>query len=415
MTKIKRDIINDISEHLAAEEITLITGARQVGKTTLMNDLKKELENNGETTIFLSLDFEEDKRYFDSQQALINKLRLEAGNEKCYVFIDEIQRKENAGIFLKGIYDRKLPYKFIVSGSGSLELKEKIHESLAGRKRIFRINPVSFKEFINFKTEYRYENKLPDFFQIEKNMLFFLLDEYLNFGGYPRIITENKISEKTALMNEIYRSYIEKDIVYLLKIDRPEAYSRMIRMLAGNAGQMINLSGLASDTGISAPSLKKYLWYAEKTFFVHLVTPYYKNYRKEVRKSPVAYFNDHGMRNYALNLFGNALNSSEKGFVFQNFIFNLLRDTITEGQESIHYWRTTDKAEVDFIIDKKVTVLPVEVKYKTLQKPAVSRSFRSFIERYEPENAMLVNLSLNDEMIINNTHVRFVSFEKLVD
>lgn len=102
-------------------------GPRQAGKTTLMNILQDYLNKKGEKTLFLSLDFERDIPYFKTQLALVQKLNLEFGKKKGYVFIDKIQRKENARLFLKGLYDMKLPYKFIVSGSGSVDLKEKTY------------------------------------------------------------------------------------------------------------------------------------------------------------------------------------------------------------------------------------------------------------------------------------------------
>ncbi len=120
MIKIKRKLFKELKEHLSEREISLITGPRQAGKTTLMQSLKKYLDSIGEKNIFLSLDFEADKKYFISQEELIRKLELEFGKKKGFVFIDEIQRKENAGLFLKGIFDLDLPYKFIISGSGSL-------------------------------------------------------------------------------------------------------------------------------------------------------------------------------------------------------------------------------------------------------------------------------------------------------
>ncbi len=107
------------------------------------------------------------KDFFSTQEKLLNKIRLELGTEKGFVFIDEIQRKENAGLFLKGIYDMGLPYKFIISGSGSIELKEKIHESLAGRKRLFELSTVTFMEFVDFRTDYHYSNRISEFFNIE--------------------------------------------------------------------------------------------------------------------------------------------------------------------------------------------------------------------------------------------------------
>ena len=140
---IQRNIISQIEDHLERPEIKLITGAKQIGKTTILKMLLAKLHREGRQTLFFNLDFEKDFRYVESQETFLRKIKLEAGNDPVFVFIDEIQRKENAGLFLKGIYDLEAPQlKMIVSGSGSLELKENIHESLVGRKRIFEILPV---------------------------------------------------------------------------------------------------------------------------------------------------------------------------------------------------------------------------------------------------------------------------------
>src|SRR3989339_1568536 len=174
MKIIERKIFELLKKHLNSKEISLITGPRQSGKTTLMLELKSFLEKKGENVAFFNFDFESDKIFLESQNKLLEKIRLEFGGKSGYVFIDEIQRKENAGLFLKGIYDMNLPYKFIVSGSGSLELKERIHESLAGRKRVFTLPTVSFLEFVNYKTEYKYSTsgnavrELTTFFDVYK-------------------------------------------------------------------------------------------------------------------------------------------------------------------------------------------------------------------------------------------------------
>ncbi len=110
--------------------------------------------------MFLNLDIEEDNKFLQSQKRLLNKIKLEFGDKKGFVFLDEIQRKESAGSFLKGLYDMNLLCKFIVSGSRNIELKEKISESLMGCKRIFQIRPILWNEFVNFKTEYKYSNRL---------------------------------------------------------------------------------------------------------------------------------------------------------------------------------------------------------------------------------------------------------------
>ncbi len=280
--------------------------------------LKEYLEKAGKRTLFLNLDVESDKEFFANQAKLIKKIELEIGRKPGFVFIDEIQRKADAGIFLKGIYDMNLPYKFIVSGSGSVELKEKIHESLAGRKRIFELATLSFEELVNFKTDYKYENRLKDFFELEQNRVAEFLEDYLNFGGYPRIILAEERVEKLKLINEIYQSYLERDIAYLLQVHKTEAFSNLIKVMAAQIGNLVNLSELSSTLGIAIKTVRDYLWYLEKTFVLQRVTPYFRNIRKEITKSPIFYFYDFGLRNFALGSFGSL---KDPGFVFQNFVF----------------------------------------------------------------------------------------------
>lgn len=407
---IQRALFSEILCHLKAKEISLIVGPRQVGKTTLMEELKREIIRSGARSLWLNLDFETDRIFFESQSQFLKKLKLEFGSGKGVVFIDEIQRKENAGLFLKGLYDMNLPYKFIVSGSGSLELKEKIHESLIGRKRLFSLSPVGFSEFLDFKTEYRYSTRLNEYCTTHSQEVLSFLMEYLNFGGYPRIILENELSEKSKLMNEIYRSHLDRDISALLKVERVDAFIRMIQLLSSQTGRILNHSELSKMVGVSVNTLKNYLWYAEKTFIVHIVTPYFGNRGKELQKSPVAYFYDLGLRNFSINLFGVLQQPVQSGFPFQNFIANRLIEKCADTGHTVHFWRTSDQAEVDFVINTGAEVLPIEVKFSSLKKPQVTRSLRSFLKRYEPAEAWVVNLSLNEEITIGTTRVRFIPY-----
>src|SRR3989344_957171 len=243
---IKRAIFSTIEKHLTEPEITVLIGPRQVGKTYLMQLLQDKLKEKKEKTVFLNLDIEDHKQFFVSQTTLINYLRLQVGATKAYIFIDEIQRKEDVGLFLKGIYDMHLPYKFIVSGSGSLDLKAGIKESMAGRKRLFYIDPISFEEFVNYKTEYKYEDKLEDFFSIEKARTQNLLEEFMMFGGYPRIITAETGIEKKTEMDEIYTSYIERDITDLLRVEKPDALTKLLKIIASQIGSLVNVAELSS-------------------------------------------------------------------------------------------------------------------------------------------------------------------------
>ena len=219
---IQRRLMTALKDHLGHPEITMLVGPRQSGKTTILKRLEAGLRAGGQKTLWLNLDFEDDFHHVSSQGALLQKIHLELGKDGGVVFIDEIQRKENAGLFLKGLYDQDLPWKFIVSGSGSIELKEKISESLAGRKRMFELSTVSFGEFVDFKTGYRYTDKLREFFRTEPAKTDQLFREYLMYGGYPRVILAGTHQEKLATINEIYRSFLEKDIVYLLRVEKSD-------------------------------------------------------------------------------------------------------------------------------------------------------------------------------------------------
>lgn len=407
---IKRTILNDLEAHLSKPEMTVLIGPRQVGKTYLMKQMMQNLQRDGSKTLFLSLDSEEDRQKFTSQHKLIEYLKLNFGNERGFVFIDEIQKKVDAGVFLKGIYDLGLPYKMILSGSGSLDLKAKIKESMAGRKRVFEIEPISFVEFVNYKTEYRYESKLEMFFRIEKTKSLSLLNEYMIFGGYPKVILSSGVDEKKAEIQEIYSSYIDKDITNLLRVDKPNSVSDLLKVLASQIGSMVNISELASTVGVSAKTIDNYLWYLEETYIIKKITPFFRNVRSEITKSPIYYFTDLGLRNYLLGFFGLTQLSPEiTGHLFENYVLN----SLPKNFDGIHFWRTKDKAEVDFVIEKGLEIIPIEVKYKTLESPKTKRSFKTFLNKYLPKIAYLVHLGDEIEDKFNATVIKFVRYNQL--
>jgi predicted AAA+ superfamily ATPase len=407
---IKRRLVEDLKAHLDKREISLIIGPRQAGKTTLMMLLIEHLRSQGKKTVAFNLDIEADHQFFASQESLLRKIRLELGAGKGYVFVDEVQRKENAGLFLKGLYDMNLPYKFIVSGSGSLELKEKIHESLAGRKRVFELSTLDFVEFANHRTDYRYEQNLPEFLALDPQKAQSLLEEYLSFGGYPRLVLEETVSEKRKIIAELYQSYLERDIAYLLGVQKTDRFTALARLMAAQIGQLANISEIANTLNINAATVNNYLWYQEKTFLLHKVTPYFRNMRKELTKTPVFYFYDLGMRNYALGAFGMPLSPSESGFLFQNFIHNLLRKKAENTPDQIHHWRTTDKAEVDFVLDKNTEAVSIEVKYRNLAAPTVTRSFQNFVSIYHPSKGYVIHLGQSMQKQINSTPIYFMNW-----
>ncbi|MCK5782428.1 MAG: ATP-binding protein [Flavobacteriales bacterium] len=403
---IDRIIKYRILESLKLKEITVLTGARQVGKTTILKEIIETLDN----AIYFNLDIEQDSIHFHSQEIFLNKIKLEVGNENAYVFIDEIQQKEDAGRFMKGLYDMDLPYKFIITGSGSIELKEKISEALTGRKYLLEMSTVNFEEFVNYKTNNKYKERLETFFEVELEKTKLFLDEYLKYGGYPAIVTAETILRKKEIMNEIFVSYLTKDISFLLGVKYPDKFVKMIQLLAVQSGSILNYSQLSQDVGIRLETLKTYLWYAEQTFIITIVKPFFSNAKKEITKSPNIYFNDLGMCNFSKSSF-NA--DSNDGFVFQNFVYTILKEKYEKGLSKINYWRTKDKAEVDFVVHTENGITPIEVKFSELKNPRVTRSFRSFIKKYSPKMAYVVNLSLDSSIIIEESEVVFIPYWKL--
>lgn len=412
---IKRKILPGLEEHLSSDQMTIITGPRQVGKTYLMRFMREKLEEEGEKTIWLNLDNDEDATRFTSQAALVSYIELQAGKVRAFVFIDEIQRKENAGLFLKGIFDMKTPYKFIISGSGSLELKAKIPESMAGRKQIFVVDPISFEEFVNFKTSYKYEDKLKDFFELEKERGERLLSEYMVFGGYPRVVLAETTSLKQGEMQEIYKSFIDRDIRDLLHLEKTESLTNLLKIIASQIGSLVNMTELASTVDIDEKTSKRYLWYLEQTFVLKRMTPYYRNTRKEITKAPVYYFIDNGLRNWLLGLFGLAqIPVSVSGHLFENIIFNTLRPQFNLTPIQIHFWRTRDRAEVDFVLEAGLEVVPIEAKHTKMRKPEVTRSFRSFLLKYKPKKGYMVHLGERFEIEVDSTKVAILPFFDLI-
>ena len=400
---IRRLALQLVTEKLERYPVVAILGPRQAGKTTLARYIASEHPGC---------------HYFDLEKprdlSRLNEPELALEHLSGLVVIDEIQRKENAGLFLKGLYDSNLPYKFIVTGSGSIELKEKIKESLAGRKRMFELNTVTFDEFLNYKTLNHYSDKLQKYCKAESQQTTLFLQEYLNYGGYPRIVTESNGKEKYSLINEIFSSYIEKDIISLLQVDRPDNFRLMIQLLAGQTGQLINHSQLAMRAKLSLPTLLKYIWYAEKTFIIRNIMPFSTNYGKEITKSPVIYFTDLGFRNFAAQEYGQLRSNTSLGFTFQNFVANCLWQIVCANNWQLHYWRTTDKAEIDFVIDKGSSVIPVEVKYSNFQKPEIPRAMYSFIEKYKPAEAWIINLNYSHKMEIKGTKFIFKPFYEII-
>lgn len=411
MLFLERQVYKSLLRHLQQPEISLILGPRQAGKTTLMRRLEEKVKEEGGNTAFFNLDVLEDRYFFETQHTLLDRIKKTTTASRAVVFIDEVQRLTNAGLFLKGLYDLKTGYKFVVSGSGSLELKANIVESLVGRKQLFLCYPLSFSEFCAYKLDVPLD-------AVQANIAHHpylqnrLTMEYVAFGGYPQVVLKQTINDKIDALKEILQSYLEQDIQLLLGLERDDVFRNLVKILAGQVGSLINRAELANTLGTTEKTIKKYLYLLDKTFIIELIRPFSHNVRKEVSKSPKAYFLDLGLLHFSQGI----LPKEEKimdGHVFENACFLRLKELALLSP--VYFWRTTTGTEIDFVINDSRTgkPIPIEAKIGTGKKIPLGKNLLAFINRYRPSKSYLYTLKTTNKLILSGTACYFIPFWKL--
>lgn len=370
-----RDLTCKLENYLNEDEVLLIIGARQVGKTTVLYQIKDILKNQKQPCYFLNL---EDPDYLSLiNQSPKNLLKIYPFdlNKKNFLFIDEIQYLNNPSNFLKYIFDEyKGKIKIIASGSSAFYLDRKFKDSLAGRKRIFYLYSLSFKEFLRFRNEGELSKR--DFQNLslsEKEKISIYYQEYLSYGGYPRVVLA-PAEEKIEVLRDIAHSYIKKDI-YEAGIRQDEVFYKLFKILAAQIGNLVNSSEMASTLGVSKTSIDNYLYIMQKSFHIGLVKPFFKNVRKELTKMPKVYFLDLGLRNFFKGDFNLYQAREDKGCLLENALFRQLFEE--HDREEIRFWRTIQKKEIDFVVEDRIA-LEVKSQIKSLKL----KGYKLFLESY---------------------------------
>ncbi len=374
----KRQLYRDLYENLQKKQISLIIGARQTGKTTLMKQLENALLKEKKATFFISLEDPKIKELLNQHpEKLFEIIPLINKNAKQYVFIDEIQYLNDPSNFLKYHFDKyQDSIKLVVSGSSAFYINKKFTDSLAGRKRIFKLYTLSLEELIIFRGK---DELLPFIGKqniplIYRNVINNFLIEYLIYGGYPEVITEENPTEKKQIIKELATSYIQKDINES-GINYPEIYMKLMMIISSQVGNLFTYHKLAKDLGKSSPTIESYVTQMRKSFHLSMISPYFNNISKELRKLPKIYFNDIGLRNYFVNNFDAPSLRNDIGNLFENFIFRRFLEKYDELD--IQFWRTQKQNEVDFIIQKNKAY---EVKYR--QSSYKESKYKFFKENY---------------------------------
>lgn len=389
-----RDITIKAERYFESDDILLFVGTRQAGKTTILKQLKNKLEANGNVCYFLNLEDPEFKDLLNDSPKNIFKIFNLDLTGKIFIFIDEIQYLDNPTNFLKYLYDEyKGKIKLLVSGSSSFYIDKKFKDSLAGRKKIFNVRTLSFREFLRFKNEEKLSQT--DFGKAglaEKDKISSYYLQYIVYGGYPRVVLSPD-EEKKEILKEIAYSYIKKDI-YESGIRQEEVFYKLFKILASQAGGLVNASELAFTLDVSKTSIDNYLYVMRKSFHICFVNPFFKNMRKELTKMPKVYFYDLGLRNFFSGGFQSFEQRNDKGAMLESAVFRQLIEKY--DIDEIKFWRTIQQNEVDFILNGK-KALEVKVNPKMFKKSG----YKIFIENYPNIDLSIASLNTKDE-ILNN-------------
>jgi predicted AAA+ superfamily ATPase len=341
-----RLIFGALEAHLPKKQVTVITGMRRVGKTTAIQYLLNKVSHQNK--VYLDLERIEYRHLFNQPSYTdIERGLTQLGVDftaPAVIALDEIQLVKNIPSIIKSLYDR-YEVKFIVSGSSSFYIKNHFSESLAGRKKIFEMWPLSFREFLQFKEAYKPQ------IELEKNKSFLrtyydlyrnLYEEFIRYGGFPEVVLADTDDDREDYLSDIINSYIELDIKLLSDFEMTDSLYKLMLLLAGRAGGKLDYSKLANIIGINRHKVKGYISLLEHTYFIRLVKPFSKGIDKELTSQPKIYFSDTG----TLNKLQKGLSS---GHVFENTIANQLA---LLGQ--LNYFETSKSREIDFILDGKV-------------------------------------------------------------
>ncbi len=343
---IVRKIYKKLEAHLSKKQVTVILGMRRVGKSTAVKYLLSKVKH--ENKIYIDCEKIEFQTLFNlpSYEAIIHDLEIMGINfkKKAVIALDEIQLVKNLPSFIKYVYDT-YQVKFIVTGSSSYYLKNQFTESLAGRKIIHEMYPLTFDEFVQFKghsieTMPKYSFALYN--TAWHNKYKALYREYLQFGGFPEVVLQKQARAETELLWDIINSYIDMDVKLLSDYSLNKDLFNLLKLLTARVGSKIDFTKLSSVVGIERRKISDYLYLFANTYIIYLVTPFTKNVDKEIVQQPKLYFADTGILN---TLGGRSLNT---GQLFENAVAIQLRQI-----NNIAYYQKKNGQEIDIIFGNK--------------------------------------------------------------
>ncbi len=368
---------------LKSSKIVIILGARQVGKTTLVQHVLK-----GRNVFFLNLDIEVDKQRFLAASKISPVEAVKSFGMPDILVVDEAQRLVETGRIVKGWYDAKVPTKMVLLGSSSLNILSQSAESLTGRNAKLFLTPLLFKEILSSHDWYspvfswkRLQQQFPD--QIKTVLL-----QTLVFGSYPETVTT---SAKTQYLTNLVSDYLLKDILQLGLVKNPEVIKRLLMLLSYQIGSEVSVNELANNLNLSRITVDRYLDLLEQTFVIFKLPAFSTNPRKEIAKSAKIYFWDTGVRNALLNELSVNPLRSDIGNLWEDWVVaEVAKENIQrEVKKSLYFWRSRAGSEVDLVVKDGEKIRAFEIKWSPRRKAGI----RAFTDRYGVDVEMITSNS----------------------
>ncbi len=358
---IDRILEKEIDRLLFKGKAIIVLGARQTGKTTLL----QKITGNKKNTLWLNADDPDTVSLFENITSSRLKIVL-AGY--TIVIIDEAQRIPNIGLKLKLITDQIKEIQLLATGSSAFELANKINEPLTGRKWEYNLFPLSFSEMVKHHG-FMEENRL--------------IPHRLVYGYYPEVV--NNPGNERNVLKQISDSYLYKDILMWERIKKPEKLIKLLQALSFQVGSEVSYNSLATFLEIDNQTVEKYIQLLEQTFIIFRLPAYSRNHKKELKRGRKIYFYDNGIRNALIANFNFPELRNDVGALWENFI-------ISERFKHIHYnniwansyfWRTQDQQEIDYIEDRNGVLHAYEIKWNSKKAPKLSKTFSRTYPEHE--------------------------------
>jgi len=406
MERFNRFICEKVIKGLKAKRLVFIIGPRRVGKTTLMKIVFDRFEFN--KSLFIDIETLSEFSMFENYKNFIRYMEVNGIKTKdvALIGLDEVQHIKSINPILKSLVDHRENWHIICSGSSSLGILKNVKESLAGRKRIFNLSPLYFKEFLNFLQKDKLIQKIKNIKNQEewdwiKEEVLALWQLYLVYGGMPEVVLTVDTEEKIDELNDISRSYITMDIYdYLRGEVEITRYNKLMKLIANNSGTLLNISKLSQISGIKRNKVEDAFFLLESSHIIKKLPPFFTNKNKEITKAEKIIFFDTGIRNALIEDFRNMDLRQDKGKLWEIAVAKNLRDC------RIHYYRTKHQTEIDFIIKKDKKIIPVEVKSGDTKK--VSRGLKYFMDRYNIEKGYVITRGTWKTEVNKNQKIHFI-------